>query len=289
VYVLFRSFCSPLYLPSALSSQSCSSYSVLRFFLLPTNIKTKLTFFRLPLPPSCLLLSSEQIIELLAESMTFADKNGVGSDLVYEFIKEFMPIPSALGYGQKIMDNDFEGSRGFTLRGGLKDATHIRRLATESGAVMPSLDAVRPVPPSFPPCQKLTPYISRLTVTSSLPPLVEERTSTGLPLSLVLVSRLDSTRGRAGRTLRGTRMSPPPLVDPHLLLPPSLHSSFLYFAFDVFLLPSFASALLLRHPPFDLLTLFSLPRSGFGAKSDEPTKGNLEPEAVGGVKEVKNF
>lgn len=30
------------------------------------------------------------VIELLAESMTLADKTGVGADLLYEFIKEFL-------------------------------------------------------------------------------------------------------------------------------------------------------------------------------------------------------
>jgi 3-hydroxyisobutyrate dehydrogenase-like beta-hydroxyacid dehydrogenase len=30
------------------------------------------------------------VIELLSESMTLADKSGVGADLLYEFIKEFL-------------------------------------------------------------------------------------------------------------------------------------------------------------------------------------------------------
>ncbi|GAA5837134.1 hypothetical protein JCM11251_005263 [Rhodosporidiobolus azoricus] len=81
------------------------------------------------------------IIELLAEGMTLADKSGVGSDLLYEFIKEFIPAPSFVGYGGKILNNEFDGSRGFTLTGGLKVADHIRRLAAENGATMPALDA----------------------------------------------------------------------------------------------------------------------------------------------------
>ncbi|GAA5861450.1 hypothetical protein JCM8547_006131 [Rhodosporidiobolus lusitaniae] len=81
------------------------------------------------------------IIELLAESFTFADKTGVGSDLMYEWVKDFLPAPSCIGYGGKILNNEFDGGNGFTLTGGLKDATHIRRLATEHGATMPALDA----------------------------------------------------------------------------------------------------------------------------------------------------
>ncbi|GAA6034441.1 hypothetical protein JCM8097_002726 [Rhodosporidiobolus ruineniae] len=81
------------------------------------------------------------VIELLAEGMTLADKSGVGSDVLFDWIQEFLPAPSFTGYGKKILNNTFDGSGGFTLTGGLKDATHIRRLATENGASMPALDA----------------------------------------------------------------------------------------------------------------------------------------------------
>ncbi|CEQ41398.1 SPOSA6832_03119 [Sporobolomyces salmonicolor] len=68
-----------------------------------------------------------------AEAMTLADKSGVGADLLYEFIKEFM-------HGKKILDNNFSGETGFTATGGLKDAGHIRRLAQDHGATVPALD-----------------------------------------------------------------------------------------------------------------------------------------------------
>lgn len=80
------------------------------------------------------------VIELLAESMTLADKTGVGADLLYEFIKEFLPAPAFIGYGKKILENNFSGETGFTATGGLKDAQHIRRLAMEAGATVPALD-----------------------------------------------------------------------------------------------------------------------------------------------------
>jgi len=38
------------------------------------------------------------VIELLAESMTLADKTGVGADLLYEFIKEFLREFKLLSY-----------------------------------------------------------------------------------------------------------------------------------------------------------------------------------------------
>lgn len=62
------------------------------------------------------------IIEILAESMTLAEKTGVGADLLMEFVKEFLPAPSFIGYGSKIVGNNFAGETGFTVEGGLKDA-----------------------------------------------------------------------------------------------------------------------------------------------------------------------
>ncbi|GAA6052053.1 hypothetical protein JCM3770_002342 [Rhodotorula araucariae] len=81
------------------------------------------------------------IIELLAEQFTLADRTGVGADLLYEFVKEFLPAPSFIGYGAKILGNKFDGENGFTVRGGLKDVTHIRNLAQSVGATLPALDA----------------------------------------------------------------------------------------------------------------------------------------------------
>lgn len=43
-------------------------------------------------------------------------------------------------YAKKILKNDFNGEDGFTLKGGIKDASHIRRLAEEHGVPMPLVD-----------------------------------------------------------------------------------------------------------------------------------------------------
>jgi 3-hydroxyisobutyrate dehydrogenase-like beta-hydroxyacid dehydrogenase len=37
------------------------------------------------------------IIETLSESMILAEKSGVGAELLYEFVKEFLPAPSFIG------------------------------------------------------------------------------------------------------------------------------------------------------------------------------------------------
>jgi len=80
------------------------------------------------------------IIELLAESMTLADKSGVGAETLYELIKEFFPAPSFLAYGKKILNDEFHSDVGFTLSGGIKDASHIRRLAESVNTPVPIID-----------------------------------------------------------------------------------------------------------------------------------------------------
>jgi len=39
-----------------------------------------------------------------------------------------------------MLHNQFDGSVGFSIDGGVKDATHIRRLSTEHNSPMPSID-----------------------------------------------------------------------------------------------------------------------------------------------------
>jgi len=79
-------------------------------------------------------------IELIAESYTIAEKSGIGQELVYEYIKEMFPAPIWLSYGDKMLNNEFDGSVGFSIDGGVKDATHIRRLSSEHNAPMPAID-----------------------------------------------------------------------------------------------------------------------------------------------------
>lgn len=82
-------------------------------------------------------------IEMLSETMTLADKTGVGSDRVLEWVQEFYPAPSALGYGKKILENNFQGENGFTLNGGIKDASHIIRLGQSVDCPLPIIELAR--------------------------------------------------------------------------------------------------------------------------------------------------
>ncbi|KAG6335090.1 hypothetical protein ID866_3999 [Astraeus odoratus] len=78
--------------------------------------------------------------ELLAETLTLGEKSGIGSQTVYNVVKEIMPAPSLILYGDKMVNDRFDGSLGFGIDGGIKDSLHIRRLSTEIGCPMPTID-----------------------------------------------------------------------------------------------------------------------------------------------------
>lgn len=46
-----------------------------------------------------------------------------------------------LSYGDRLLHNKFDGTEGFAIDGGVKDASHIRRLTTEQNSPMPVIDA----------------------------------------------------------------------------------------------------------------------------------------------------
>lgn len=79
-------------------------------------------------------------VELIAESMTLATKSEIGSQQVVNFIKDFFPAPSWMMYSDKILHDNFDGSKGFNIEGGIKDATHIRALAAAHNSPMPMVD-----------------------------------------------------------------------------------------------------------------------------------------------------
>ncbi|PPQ77044.1 hypothetical protein CVT25_014861 [Psilocybe cyanescens] len=79
-------------------------------------------------------------LEVLAEAFTFAQKSGIGEDHVESLIKEYFPAPSIVNYAKKMMGDHFDGSQGFSIDGGIKDATHIRRLTAKHNSPMPAID-----------------------------------------------------------------------------------------------------------------------------------------------------
>ncbi|TFY73606.1 hypothetical protein EWM64_g10407 [Hericium alpestre] len=65
------------------------------------------------------------VLELLAEAFTLAEKTGVGEELVQEYVKELMPAPLMIAYGEKMLHDTFDGSKGFEINGGIKDAAYV--------------------------------------------------------------------------------------------------------------------------------------------------------------------
>ena len=63
------------------------------------------------------------------------------------FISRFLFLVASLhhscrwvAYGNKLLHNKFDGTAGFSIDGGIKDSTHIRRLSTELNAPMPAIE-----------------------------------------------------------------------------------------------------------------------------------------------------
>ncbi|KAI1077018.1 NAD(P)-binding protein [Whalleya microplaca] len=79
-------------------------------------------------------------IELMSESFTLAEKTGFDAEVFYEFIQQWFPAPAWVNYGRKIRDGAFSGKTGFTLPGGMKDASYIRRLGAETSTPTPIID-----------------------------------------------------------------------------------------------------------------------------------------------------
>ncbi|KAF9091999.1 hypothetical protein BGX27_001921 [Mortierella sp. AM989] len=79
-------------------------------------------------------------IELLAEGLSLAEKVDIDQQAILKFIEAFFPTPSWIGYSQKMADRSTSKAGGFTVDLGLKDVGHMRRLAADNGAVLPTAD-----------------------------------------------------------------------------------------------------------------------------------------------------
>ncbi|KIY52016.1 NAD(P)-binding protein [Fistulina hepatica ATCC 64428] len=84
------------------------------------------------------------VIEIMAESFTLAEKSGLDTDTVLGVVNELFPntpyVHAAAGYAERMCHDKFDGSQGFSIEGGIKDATLIRKLTTEHNSPMPALD-----------------------------------------------------------------------------------------------------------------------------------------------------
>lgn len=78
-------------------------------------------------------------LELLAETLTLGEKSGIGQQIVYDLITEIMPAPGLVAYGNKMINDSFDGSVGFAMDGGIKDSSHVLRLSAELNCPMPAV------------------------------------------------------------------------------------------------------------------------------------------------------
>lgn len=80
-------------------------------------------------------------MEVMAESITLGEKTGVGASAVHGLIQDLFPTPTMLNYANKMTHDSFDGRAGFAIDGGIKDATHVRKLAADYNAAVPTIDA----------------------------------------------------------------------------------------------------------------------------------------------------
>ncbi|KAH6916693.1 NAD binding domain of 6-phosphogluconate dehydrogenase-domain-containing protein [Coprinopsis sp. MPI-PUGE-AT-0042] len=79
-------------------------------------------------------------MEVMAEAITLSEKAGIGSQRVFDLIQDFFPAPGMVKYAKRMVTEDFDASSGFSLDGGIKDATHIRNLSAKYHCPMPTID-----------------------------------------------------------------------------------------------------------------------------------------------------
>jgi len=80
-------------------------------------------------------------LELLAEGLTLAEKSNVDQESVLKFVETFFPAPSWLEYSRKMVNGQVsQKEANFSVNLGLKDVGHMRQLAQDSGASLPTAD-----------------------------------------------------------------------------------------------------------------------------------------------------
>ncbi|KAJ3731954.1 hypothetical protein DFJ43DRAFT_348922 [Lentinula guzmanii] len=93
--------------------------------------------------PTFKLLGNSMIlgaVEVIAEAFTLGDKAGIEAGRINDLIGEILPAPGLMGYADRMARDDYDGVDGFSLDGGIKDASHIRHLTAKYDAPMPMID-----------------------------------------------------------------------------------------------------------------------------------------------------
>ncbi|KIK70599.1 hypothetical protein GYMLUDRAFT_282513 [Collybiopsis luxurians FD-317 M1] len=93
--------------------------------------------------PTFKLLGTSMILgtmEVISEAYTLGDKAGIEAERINELIADILPAPSLIGHSERMARDDYNGVDGFSLEGGIKDASHVRRLTAQYNAPMPTVD-----------------------------------------------------------------------------------------------------------------------------------------------------
>ncbi|KAI6048017.1 NAD(P)-binding protein [Pisolithus marmoratus] len=78
--------------------------------------------------------------ELLAETLTLGEKSGIGARAVYSLVQEVMPAPSLVIYGDRMLNQHFDGTDGCAIDLGVNVLSHVRDLAAELNCPVPTID-----------------------------------------------------------------------------------------------------------------------------------------------------
>ncbi|KAJ4002250.1 hypothetical protein F5050DRAFT_1802533 [Lentinula boryana] len=93
--------------------------------------------------PTFKLLGNSMIlgaVEVIAEAFTLGKLAGIEAGRINDLIGEILPAPGLMGYADRMARDDYDGVDGFSLDGGIKDASHIRHLTAKYDAPMPMID-----------------------------------------------------------------------------------------------------------------------------------------------------
>jgi 3-hydroxyisobutyrate dehydrogenase-like beta-hydroxyacid dehydrogenase len=83
------------------------------------------------------------LIESLGQTLVFAERRGVGSEIIANMFKAMMPNPGFQQYLNKILTRDFKSDAGFSLQGGLKDLQLMLDAAADVHMPLPYANVIR--------------------------------------------------------------------------------------------------------------------------------------------------
>jgi 3-hydroxyisobutyrate dehydrogenase-like beta-hydroxyacid dehydrogenase len=73
------------------------------------------------------------LVEVFAESYTFAEKCGASTDVLAQFFQRSFAHPGLQGYARRMKEHSTDGQGGFSMRGGLKDVGLMLDAARNAG------------------------------------------------------------------------------------------------------------------------------------------------------------